>query len=262
MTFATEQPFADLVRAVRDAGDVLLSLWPGASPNQKGLSISEKADGSLVSEADMRSNDILMEALSSLYPGDCIFSEEVAPDLAALRASRRTWIIDPLDGTSAFLEGRDDFSILVGLAEDHRASMGILYLVARGQMLLAQRGRGAFCNGNPLRVSSAPKARPGKVYFRHCVSPIEGLASPHMDSGLALAQVAMGELDGVVLKMKTHKEWDLAAPMAILNECGARVSDERGGEIPLGVGEIGFRYLVVSNGLVHDELLAVASSIE
>jgi fructose-1,6-bisphosphatase/inositol monophosphatase family enzyme len=82
-----------------------------------------------------------------------------------------------------------------------------------------------------------------------------------MDSGLALAQVATGELDGVVLKMKTHKEWDLAAPMAILQEAGARVSDERGGEIPLGVGEIGFRYLIVSNGLVHDELLGLAASI-
>lgn len=261
MEFANEKPFSELVRAVREAGDVLLSLWPGKTRSEMGLAISRKDDGSLVSEADIQSNEILMKALSSLYPGDTIFSEEVAPDLASLRSSQRTWIIDPLDGTSAFLEGRDDFSILVGLAENHRAAAGILYLVARDQMLLAQDGRGAFCNGLPIHVSHVRKPRPGKVYFRHCTSPVEGLASPHMDSGLALAQVAMGELDGVVLKMKTHKEWDLAAPMAILQEAGARVSDERGGEIPLGIGDIGFTYLIASNGLVHDELLSMAAAL-
>ena len=261
MDFAQEKPFSELVRAVREAGDVLLSLWPGKSNAAKSLSISQKDDGSLVSEADIRSNEILMKALAALYPGDAIFSEEVTPDLDSLRASRRTWIIDPLDGTSAFLEGRDDFSILVGLAENHRASAGILYLVARDQMLLAQDGHGAFCNGQAIHVSRFQKPRAGKVYFRHCTSPVEGLASPHMDSGLALAQVAMGELDGVVLKMKTHKEWDLAAPMAILQEAGATVTDERGGDIPLGIGDIGFTYLIASNGLVHDELLSIVATL-
>jgi fructose-1,6-bisphosphatase/inositol monophosphatase family enzyme len=82
-----------------------------------------------------------------------------------------------------------------------------------------------------------------------------------MDSGLALALVASGELDGAIIRMLTHREWDIAAPMAVLREAGARVSDETGREVPLGVGGIGFSYLVVSNDLVHDQLLDVVSQI-
>lgn len=78
-----------------------------------------------------------------------------------------------------------------------------------------------------------------------------------MDSGLALAKVAMGELDGAIIKMVTHREWDIAAPMALLREAGAVVTDELGKEIPLGTGSIAFNYFVASNGRVHEQLLKI-----
>jgi myo-inositol-1(or 4)-monophosphatase len=78
-----------------------------------------------------------------------------------------------------------------------------------------------------------------------------------MDSGLALAKVACGELDGAIIKMTTHREWDIAAPMAILREAGATVTDERGGDVPVGTGDIAFQYFVASNGRIHQELLAI-----
>jgi fructose-1,6-bisphosphatase/inositol monophosphatase family enzyme len=101
------------------------------------------------------------------------------------------------------------------------------------------------------------KARDGHVYVRRFSSKAPNLESPMMDSGLALAKVACGELDGAIIKMTTHREWDIAAPMAILREAGATVTDERGRQIPVGTGGIAFEYFVASNGRTHEELLTI-----
>ena len=257
MTSSTDMSFLQLISSVREAGYLLLSMWPGQQGQKANLSVTQKGDGSLVSAADMASNDVLTKAIRSLYPSDFIFSEEIASDPATVLASKRVWIIDPLDGTSAFLEGRDDFSVLVGLSVDQRPAAGLLFLPARNQMLSAETGKGAFLNGVPIRVSDATEPRPHHVYVRRFSSKAPELESPMMDSGLALAKVACGELDGAMIKMTTHREWDIAAPMAILREAGATVTDEHGLEIPLGTGGINFEYFVASNGRVHQSLLKI-----
>lgn len=257
MTSSKDMSFLQLMSSVREAGTLLLSMWPGRQGQETHLSVTQKGDGSLVSAADMASNDLLTKAIRSLYPSDFIFSEEIASDPATVFAAKRAWIIDPLDGTSAFLEGRDDFSVLVGLSVDHRAAAGLLFLPARNQMLSAEVGKGAFRNDTPIRVSDATEPRPSHVYVRRFSSKAPELEAPMMDSGLALAKVACGELDGAVIKMTTHREWDIAAPMAILHEAGATVTDERGREIPLGMGGINFQYFVASNGHIHQSLLTI-----
>jgi fructose-1,6-bisphosphatase/inositol monophosphatase family enzyme len=81
-----------------------------------------------------------------------------------------------------------------------------------------------------------------------------------MDSGLALLKVANGDLDGAIIRMITHREWDIAAPIAVIRAAGGMVTDEHGGEIPCGRGGVDFNYLVVSNGRVHRELLGIINS--
>jgi myo-inositol-1(or 4)-monophosphatase len=147
--------------------------------------------------------------------------------------------------------------VLVGLSVDHAANAGILFLPARDEMFIAQVGKGAYRNETPIRVSDGMKARDGHVYVRRFSSKAPNLESPMMDSGLALAKVACGELDGAIIKMTTHREWDIAAPMAILREAGATVTDERGRQIPVGTGGIAFEYFVASNGRTHEELLTI-----
>ncbi len=252
-----EATFLKLSEAVRQEGGVVLSMWPKRRGTTTVIEVTQKIDGSLVSEADMASNELLTKALHTLYPGDFIFSEEVLCDPGVVFASNRTWIIDPLDGTSAFLEGRDDFSILVGLSVGHSPHSGVMFFPARDQMLLAQPGAGAFLNGKRVKVSEMERAGDGRVYIRRFESTAPHLASPMMDSGLALAKVAIGELDGAIIKMVTHREWDIAAPMAVLKEAGAVVTDEFGKGIPLGTGTIGFNYFVASNGHVHEQLLKI-----
>ena len=249
--------FLQLVSSVREAGELLMSMWPKRKGTTTLLAVNQKVDGSLVSAADMASNEVLTKALHALYPQDFVFSEEVACEPAVVFASKRTWIIDSLYVISAFLEGRDDFSVLVGLSVDHRANSGILFLPARDQLFIAQAGKGAFRNGDGIRVSEVKHARDQRVYVRRFESSAPRLESPMMDSGLALAKVACGELDGAIIKMVTHREWDIAAPMAILQEAGATVTDEQGRAIPLGTGAIGFDYFVASNTHVHNELLII-----
>ena len=249
--------FETLERTVREAGAFLMSKWPGGSTKDASLTITQKADGSLVSAADMGSNEILMNALSLLFPNDFILSEEIESNPADVRAASRVWIVDPLDGTSAFLEGRDDFSILVGLSVDRVALAGLMYFPARDIMYLAHQGAGVLRNGSRIAVSPSKEPRLGRIYARHCSLTNRELESPFMDSGLAFAQVATGELDGAVVRMKTHREWDLAAPMSVLLEAGAKVSDETGRPIEIGLGEISFEYFVVSNGLCHEAILGL-----
>jgi len=259
LSFLEDPNFKALESAVREAGEFLLSKWPGGQEERRDLSVRAKADGSLVSAADMGSNEILITAISRLFPADLVISEEVESDPQVVRAAVRAWIVDPLDGTKAFLEGRDDFSVLVGLAVEKAPYAGIMCFPARGQMFRAHRGHGAFRDGQPLRVSSSRFPRAGKVYARNCSLKDRELESPFMDSGCAFSMVASGELDGVVLRMTTHREWDLAAPMSVMLEAGATITDERGAPVAIGVGDITFQYLVASNGLVHEALLAQIS---
>jgi 3'(2'), 5'-bisphosphate nucleotidase len=76
-----------------------------------------------------------------------------------------------------------------------------------------------------------------------------------MDSGLALLKVAAGELEGAIIRMTKHQEWDLAAPCAVLKAAGGRFSDEAGKPLLFGKGFIDFEYFVASNGIAHERVL-------
>jgi fructose-1,6-bisphosphatase/inositol monophosphatase family enzyme len=78
-----------------------------------------------------------------------------------------------------------------------------------------------------------------------------------MDSSLALLKVACGELDAAVIRMTTHREWDIAAPIAVIREAGGVITDEMGTDIRCGMGDVSFRYFVASNGHVHHEILSL-----
>lgn len=240
--------------AIREAGDLLLSMWPGGPQKKGDLQVQEKVDGTLVSKADMASNQILMEAIARLFPADEILSEEIPVDSAKLAKSARTWIIDPLDGTSSFVHGRDDFSILVGLAERGTPTLGIMLFPALSKLVVAGPGRAAAVNGTPLHVSTHRELQAGRVYIRNFTCSRPELACPMMDSGLALLKVASGDLDGAVIRMTTHREWDLAAPASVLFSAGGCLSDETGAPIRFGTGSINFQYAIASNGLIHEQL--------
>jgi fructose-1,6-bisphosphatase/inositol monophosphatase family enzyme len=246
-----------LCAIVRRAGDELLALWPGNAGVGQKLKASHKADGSVVTEADLRSNQILMSGIAGLFPTDAILSEESPFTPEDLQRSRRTWVIDPLDGTRSFVQGDDDFSVLVALCVDFVPVYGIMFFPARQLFVTAHERAAALCNGVALAVSRTQSLAPGRVYIRNFECRRPEIASPMMDSGLALLKVAQGELDGAIIRMTTHREWDIAAPAAIIRSAGGVVANETQLSIRFGTGRIDFQYLIASNGLIHKELQAV-----
>ncbi len=247
----------ELCAAVRGAGDELLALWPGGLGASRQLESAQKADGSVVTEADLRSNQLLTSAIGRLFPRDAILSEESPFTPEELQRSKRTWVIDPLDGTRSFVRGDDDFSVLVALCVDFVPVYGIMYFPARQLFVTAQVGTAALCNGVALAVSCAQNLADRRVYIRNFECRKPELAAPMMDSGLALLKVAQGELDGAIIRMSTHREWDIAAPAAIIRAAGGVVTTEMGLPVRYGTGRLDFHYLIASNGVIHEQLQAI-----
>jgi len=254
MKFFNDSRVNQLVEVVRQAGKELLLYWSGNRDVHLRPTILEKSDGSPVSTADLRSNEILSAGIAQLFDSDLIFSEETDIDPQKVVNSPRTWIIDPLDGTAAFLAGREDFAVLVALVEAHQPVIGIMFFPASDQLLVAQRGAGVQCNSRPLRVSPHSSLGTGRVYVRNFQCTRPELGCTPRDSSVALLQVANGELDGAIIKMTSHREWDIAAPIVAITEAGGRVTDEHGSEISCGLGTIPYRYFVASNRLNHQEI--------
>lgn len=241
---------------IRKAGDIILGYWEkteGAARPQ----VEIKADGSPVSDADLKASELLVSGLQELYPHDGIVSEELKVD-ADVYKKDRVWIIDPLDGTKSFLQGNDDFSILVGLCEKGVPVFGVMYFPGRGQYVLGQQGRGAFLNGERLKVSGSKVIREHSLYVRRVKLEGDNRVYPRwMDSGAAFLNICSGKFDGMLMKIVTHREWDLVAPAAILKESGGAISDGEGKTLVFDKPGLDIDYLVASNGEVHQEILKI-----
>lgn len=248
----------ELELLIRTVGDGLKDYWPGDPNSKKGktLAIFEKPDGSKVTEADLAANEVLVAGLRRLFPDDAIVSEE-GPRDEGHQGKKRVWIVDPLDGTHSFIAGNDDFSVLVGLAVDCKIEWGGMYFPIKNVHAVGAVGKGAILNGTARgRVSDRTTIRNEGIYYRNCKLNGGELLYPHwMDSGMGFLALCRGEFDGVIMRMKTHQEWDLAAPAVMITESGGVMSDERGEPIRFNQGSIGFKYLVASNGKVHQQLL-------
>jgi myo-inositol-1(or 4)-monophosphatase len=247
-----------LIVEVEKAGGLLLSYWEDSRTAGRNLQIKQKPDGSFVTEADFASNDLLIGALARLFPETEYISEELAKKQQGPLSD--FWIVDPLDGTQSFINGDDDFAVLVARCTNSRASTGIMHFPVRAQTLIAKSGFGACCNGTALQVSRSTALRPAALYLRniefaanHPLRP--SLYPKWMDSGMAFHKLCRGELDGVLLRIVNHQEWDLAAPAALISESGGCVSDENGQALSFTGTGIGARYFIASNGILHQQLL-------
>lgn len=248
---------SELGLAVRQAGQELLRYWPGKKQEAQAadLKTKTKQDGSLVSEADLASNAILSAALKRLFPADAFHSEEIPPG-AELYSARRIWVVDPLDGTSVFLRGSNEFSILVALLVDGYPEFGIMHFPALGLYLEASRGNGAYLNGERLQVSPSPQLRTHGVYARIAGQfPKEDcFVQEHLDSGFAFLKLLRGQLDGIIFQLTHLREWDLAAPSILVEEAGGEVSNQKRERMSFLPGSLP-QYFLASNKLCHQQLL-------
>ncbi len=217
----TDADLALLMRAAAEAGRIA-SRYFGKDPQ-----VWMKEGVSPVSEADYASDAYLRETLLAARPDHGWLSEETADDPARLKA-RRQFIVDPIDGTRAFLEGRSTWCVSVALVEDGRTIAGVLECPAKQETYWALPGQGAFCNGRRIAVragSSQPEIAGPKAMLDAVPEPWrERMVRAAYIPSLAyrLAMIANGSLDATFVKPNAH-DWDIAAADLILHEAGGRL---------------------------------------
>lgn len=191
----------------------------------------EKSPGNPVSEVDLAADAMLRERLLALDPEAGWLSEETA-DSAERLLGHRTWVVDPIDGTRDFIRGRTGWAISVALVEGGRAILGVLDAPARGQQWRAEAGKGAWLNGERLRITdrdALPGARVPADTLPRTDADLIGVKRPN-SIALRIAMIAAGEVD-LVATLRWGREWDIAAAMLIAEEAGAKVTDALGNPI-------------------------------
>jgi myo-inositol-1(or 4)-monophosphatase len=198
------------------------------------LDIERKGTQDLVSEADRACEDMIVGALSRLFPQDGFLGEERGAQNARAKA---TWIIDPIDGTANFLRGIPFWCVSLGLLAAGEFVIGVIYNPITDELYAARQGQGATLNGRKIEVSKTNTLDEARLAigfsYRRPVAPhaeaVKALLDAHCEysrlgsGALGLALTADGRLDGY---WEAHiNVWDVAAGLCIVNEAGGRVND-------------------------------------
>jgi myo-inositol-1(or 4)-monophosphatase len=220
---------AGLETAVREAGLLARSMF------QKPLKNWTKGPGnSPVSEADIAVNALLLQRLTAIDRNIAWLSEESVDDSARLDA-RYVWIVDPIDGTRAYIEGLPDWTVSVALIADGRPIVACLYAPVTEEFFMARAKAGATLNGVAIAASKGQEILHARIAgprnlmqrFAEIAPPITVM--PRVRSlALRLARVAQGIFDAAIASANSH-DWDLAAADLLVHEAGGALTPVGGG---------------------------------
>ncbi|OGN43268.1 MAG: 3'(2'),5'-bisphosphate nucleotidase CysQ [Caulobacterales bacterium RIFCSPHIGHO2_01_FULL_70_19] len=220
----------DLIRAAAvEAGRLALA------ERQKGLKVWSKPGGSPVTSADMAVDRLLRDALLAARPDYGWLSEETA-DGAERLARRRIFVVDPIDGTVAYMKNKPWWCIPVAVVEDGRPVAAVIHAPALGETFAATLGGGAALNDAPISASDTTDLDDASV-----LADARLLEGPHWPEpwpamrfekrnaiAYRMALVAAGAFDAAIA-LTPKWDWDVCAGALIVEEAGGRVSDHHGG---------------------------------
>ena len=258
----------DVIDSIILAGEKIQEIY------ETDFEVNTKDDNSPVTTADLESNKILKSAL--VKTGIPILSEEDIDDKTRLD-NEKIWIIDPLDGTQDFVNKTDEFSILVGLVENHVPVMGLVYLPIKKILYLAEKGMGAFCYD--LQKWEKISVRKMKelenclaLVSRHHLSDTEKKMLDYLTirnigkigSALKVMEISAGRAD-IYLSATRNKlsQWDTCGPNCIISEAGGKMTDISGHALIYNTETIKHENgLLVTNGFVHEKAVSKISELE
>lgn len=250
------------IEAARSAGALLR-----AEAGRRRQIAFKGSPTNLVTEMDRRAEALIIDRIRAEFPGDAILSEERG--LVGGPSARR-WVIDPLDGTTNYAHGLRVFSVSIALEVDGRTRLGVAYDPNVDECFVAERGRGAWLDGERLAVSRTASldeslvatglpynvretSRNNLAEFAAFSLRCQGIR--RMGSAvLYCCHVAAGRLDGY-WELRVGP-WDVAAGALLIEEAGGRVTNLEGGPLDRERPEV-----VASNGLIHDEMLRVLTEV-
>ena len=255
------------IKAAREAGNVILEIYQG------DFKTSKKNDGSPITDADLKSNEIIKEVLSQTE--HAILSEEDKDNQR--RLSKDTiWIIDPLDGTSDFIDKTGEFTVMIALIKNKEPVLGVIGWPTEKTFFVAQKGSGAFRYSNDEweKISVTTSTELSKcraIGSRHHLSDKEKLFIKKLGIGdftsigssLKVGKISSGEAEVYITTTDKMKEWDSAASYCIISEAGGKMTDMLGNDITYNNKEVFHQNgILVTNGLVHNKIVAEFKKLE
>lgn len=242
-----------LLAATRDAGAVALEFF------RRGVKSWHKKPNDPVSEADMAVDALLRERLIQARPGYGWVSEESA---AIPAQNGDLWIVDPIDGTRAFIDSKPEFTICVALLRDQRPVLAAIYNPATEEFFDAVAGGGARLNGKPIQASghgSLMEARflaSRRTFERHGWISRTAKADFAYRNSIAyrMALVAAGKFDAAI-SLTEKSDWDVVAADLLVQEAGGRVATADGA--PLSYRSAGQRHpsVIATGAYIFDDVV-------
>lgn len=246
-----------LIDAARHAGDIAKRYF------QQNPDVTDKPDGAgPVTEADLAVNDMLENELQAARPDYGWLSEETEDGAARLTTSRQ-FVIDPIDGTRAFIDGSKDWAHSLAIVEAGIPIAAAVYLPMRDMMFAAELGGGATLNDASIQVTSIAMegatvlgAKPnfdGRFWKDGTLPPIKRAFRSSLAYRLCL--VAQGQFDGMIT-LRPSWEWDIAAGALITQEAGAAITDQHGQRLQFNNQHPQVPGVLAAGVQLHGDLLA------
>jgi myo-inositol-1(or 4)-monophosphatase len=247
------------IETARDAGHVLMEKFGRIT------AVTKKGDINLVTEADLASEELIVERIRSHYPRHSILAEE-GGDVIKIEGEK-TWkcIIDPLDGTTNYAHGYPCFCVTLALEHDGEIVVGVTFDPTRNELFSAEKGRGSALNGKSIRVSSTEKLSEALIvtgfpydfkqrenFARHLTEFLLSSRGVRRDGSAAIdmAYVACGRFDG--FWEEGLNPWDVAAGKLLIEEAGGVITYYDGSAFSIYKPPI-----CASNGGIHNQMLEV-----
>ncbi|XP_044032474.1 inositol monophosphatase 1-like isoform X1 [Siniperca chuatsi] len=218
---------------------------------QKDIAVMQKSSPvDLVTETDQKVEQLIISSIKEKYPTHSFIGEEsVAAGAPSVLTDNPTWIIDPIDGTTNFVHRFPVVSVSIGFTVKKEIEFGIVYSCIEDKMYTARKGKGAFCNGVPIKVSGQKDISQSLVltemsfkkdpeHFKTMLAniktiltiPVHGIRSPG-SAAVNMCLVACGSADAYY-HMGIHC-WDMAGGAAVVTEAGGVIMDISGGPFDL-----------------------------
>jgi len=233
------------VEIARGAGEITLRYF------RKQPETSRKSDGSFVTIADRQAESYLRQRIITHFPDDGILGEEEGETRGN---SGRRWILDPIDGTFAFVHGVPLYGVLIAVEIEGELRVGVVNMPALGEIVSAAKGLGCFLNGEPARVSTTAELKDALLLSTSFVDATELLqarakVSRTWGDCYGYVLVATGRAD--VMVDPVMNLWDCAPLLPIMEEAGGTFTDWRGVRTANGGNSI------ATNGVLFEEVMSL-----
>jgi 3'(2'), 5'-bisphosphate nucleotidase len=256
------------LEAAREAAALIMRVYA------EGFEVEFKSKDDPVTRADKEANALLCDALERAFPGVPIVAEESDPStFQKYRTAREAFFVDPLDGTREFVARNGQFCVMIGLAEEGRATAGVILCPAIGITLVGGIGLGAHAvaedgTRSPIAVTKTARREDAEIVVSrtHAPKDVDAFASklgvrkvsPVGSSGVKGAYIASGRADAYVQMGPAGCLWDTCAVDGIVHGAGGKMTDGRGDSFDYRREQLRVTSgVLATNGVLHDELVAM-----